>query len=180
MGRECPVCGISLEGMDARAKFCCKEHRWIHHRRAAYDMAKKSRMDPDILAALPPEEPKVRKVGGTYAKNKGARVEREVCDILTAKTGTKVTRILGQARDGGADVAWGPFTIEVKARETVAMPAWQAQVMAAVDGTDQIPAIVWRRKNEKFWIALPFETFVDLFEMLRKAAELGVGNGRNE
>src|SRR5213595_114316 len=175
MMKKCALCQAEFDGKDT-ALYCCDKHRWVDNRRKAYAMAKaRKSMDPAILAALPPEEPKPKKVGGTYAKNKGERVEREVCDILTRITGEKTTRILGQARDGGADVAWGPFTIEVKARETVSMPAWQAQVLAAVSGTDEIPCVVWRRKTEKFWIALPFETFVETFETLRKAATQAVG-----
>lgn len=115
---------------------------------------------------------------GRTARNKGARVERELCKVIEARTGDEVARILGQARDGGFDVQWGPFGIEVKARETIAMPAWQKQVVAAVEGTGLIPAIAWKRSGEKFWIALPFEAFLDVFHMLRKAAELGVkGDG---
>lgn len=174
MEKTCAFCGVLFDGR-VTALYCCAKHRWCDNRKRAYAMSKKNSMDPAILASLPPEEPKAKKVGGAYAKNKGARVEREVCDILTRLTGNKTTRILGQARDGGADVAWGPFTIEVKARETVSMPAWQAQVLAAVSGTDEIPCVVWRRKSEKFWIALPFETFIETFEALRKAATEATG-----
>lgn len=114
--------------------------------------------------------------GGRFARNKGARVEREVCQVIERRTGDVTSRILGQARDGGLDVKWGPFGIEVKARETVAMPAWQKQVMAAVEGSDMIPAVVWRRKGEKLWIALPFEEFLDVFNALRRAAEAGLND----
>lgn len=118
------------------------------------------------------------KSSGRTARNKGARVEREACKLIEAVTGDDVSRILGQARDGGFDAQWGPFGIEIKARETVAMPAWQKQVEAAVEGTGLIPAVAWRRSGEKFWIALPFEAFLQVFDTLRKAAEAGVkGHG---
>lgn len=126
----------------------------------------------DIDATLAPEaadKPK-GKVGGRYAKRKGERGEREVCEIITRVTGEPSKRKLGQAREGGGDVDWGPFLLEVKARSTVAMPAWQQQVCAAVEGTGQVPAVVWRRNGEKFWIAVPFEEFVSIFNTLRLAA----------
>lgn len=126
----------------------------------------------DIEATLAPEaadKPK-GKAGGRYAKQKGERGEREVCALITKVTGEPSKRKLGQAREGGGDVDWGPFLLEVKARQTVAMPAWQEQVRAAVEGTDQVPAVVWRRKGEEFWIAVPFEQFLTIFNTLRLAA----------
>lgn len=135
-------------------------------------MAKKDSKIKEFEAVLAPTEPEKpqKKVGGRYAKQKGERIEREVCAIITQLTGEESKRKLGQAREGGGDVDWGPFLLEVKGRSTVAMPAWQKQVCEAVEGTGQVPAVVWRRNGEKFWIALPFEEFVSIFNTLRLAA----------
>lgn len=165
----CAHCGEKGTGT-ARKRFCDEICRHRFKSKRVY-MAKKARDPLDFENGLP-------KSSGRTARNKGARVEREVCKVIEQKTGDEVSRILGQARDGGFDVEWGPFGIEVKARETVAMPAWQKQVVAAVGDSGQIPAVVWRRSGEKFWIALPFEQFLEVFQMLREAAEAGVkGNG---
>lgn len=122
-----------------------------------------------VLAGDAPDKPK-SKVGGRYAKQKGERGEREVCGIITRLTGEPSKRKLGQAREGGGDVDWGPFLLEVKARQTVSMPAWQEQVRIAANESGQVPAVVWRRKGEEFWIALPFEEFISIFNSLRLAA----------
>lgn len=164
----CRYCGAEGEGTRRRL-FCDTACRCAYNRKLA--MAKKSGDPLDFTDGLP-------KSSGRAARNKGARVEREACKVIEQHTGDEVSRILGQARDGGFDVQWGPFGIEVKARETVSMPAWQKQVVEAVGDSGLIPSVVWRRSGEKFWIALPFEAFLDVFQMLRKAAEAGVkGNG---
>lgn len=165
----CEYCGTEGDGT-RRRRFCDHVCRSAFNNRKIA-MSKKNADPLDFTNGLP-------KSSGRTARNKGARVEREVCKVIEQKTGDEVSRILGQARDGGFDVEWGPFGIEVKARETVAMPAWQKQVVAAVGDSGQIPAVVWRRSGEKFWIALPFEQFLEVFQMLREAAEAGVkGNG---
>jgi len=161
----CRQCGAKAQGT-ARKQFCDETCRIAFHNEKA-KMARKAADPLDFSEGLP-------KNSGRHARNKGARVEREVCKVIEKVTGDEVSRILGQARDGGFDVEWGPFGMEVKARETLSIPAWQRQVVAAVGDTGLVPSIVWRRSGEKFWIALPFEAFLEIFQMLRKAAELGV------
>lgn len=165
----CEYCGT--EGVGTRRKRFCGNVCRCAFKNRRYEMARKG-LDPlDFSNGLP-------KNSGRAARNKGARVERECCKVIEAVTGDEVSRILGQARDGGFDVQWGPFGIEVKARETVAMPAWQKQVVEAVGESGLIPAVCWRRSGEKFWIALPFESFLAVFHALRLAAEAGVkGDG---
>lgn len=171
VSKICQRCQEPFTGR-RQAKYCGDLCRWQDNAAKAYEMKKK---DPkikefdEILTPDAPEGPK-KKVGGRYAKQKGERGEREVCALITKITGEESKRKLGQAREGGGDVDWGPFLLEVKARSTVAMPAWQTQVCAAVEGTGQVPAVVWRRNGEKWWIAVPFEDFVSIFNTLRLAA----------
>jgi hypothetical protein len=40
-----------------------------------------------------------------------------------------------------------------------------------VSGTDKVPTVAWRRKGEEWWIALPMVKFIEIFDLLRKAAE---------
>lgn len=115
-----------------------------------------------------------RRLTGRGARTKGAKGERDVCHLISAVTGEIVNRNIGQSRDGGHDIDWGPFAIEVKSQQSVSMPAWQAQVMKSVAGTDAVPSVAWRRKGEEFWIALPMQQFVEIFNMLRLAAEQGL------
>lgn len=146
----CEWCGKSFASYRNK-KFCSDKCRWKQTRMTKYygdDMAK---------------------LGGKGCRDKGARTEREVCHIIEQIAGDKVSRNLEQTREGGADVHWGPFALEVKARQTIAMPEWQRQVREAVAGTDKIPAVVYRRNGEDFWISLPFSEFLKMFTELRDA-----------
>lgn len=157
--------------MRSTAVYCSHLCRHRHNNAQGAEMRRKEAMQ-EINATLAPDAPeKPRgKVGGRYAKQKGERGEREVCGIITRITGEPCKRKLGQARDSGGDVDWGPFLLEVKARQTVSMPAWQEQVRIAANASGQVPAVVWRRKGEEFWIAVPFEEFISMFNTLRLAA----------
>lgn len=120
------------------------------------------------------EVPLTGKLSGRGRRAKGARGEREVCRLIAGVTGEDIARNISQSRDGGHDIDWGPFAMEVKTTETVSMPAWQSQVLKSVEGTDKVPSIVWRRKGEEWWIGLPLQSFVEIFNMLRLAAEAGL------
>lgn len=169
--KVCAGCGEPFNAARSDAKFCSGTCRSGTHNdvRAAMKRQEAMKVIDAVLAGEQPDKPKP-KVGGRYAKQKGERGEREVCGIITRLTGEPSKRKLGQAREGGGDVDWGPFLLEVKARQTVSMPAWQEQVRIAANESGQVPAVVWRRKGEEFWIALPFEEFISIFNTLRLAA----------
>lgn len=167
------ICGHCEQAFTARrgAMYCSDICR-----SGAYNAMKRQQAMKDINEVLEPEGPVKRKGGGLHAKRKGERGEREVCGIITRITGEESKRKLGQAREGGGDVDWGPFLLEVKSRQTVSMPAWQEQVRIAANASGQVPAVVWRRKGEEFWIAVPFEEFISMFNTLRLAA-MGAQSG---
>lgn len=116
------------------------------------------------------KDPEMQK-RGKQNRAKGARAEREVCHIIERITGTPTSRNLSQTRDAGSDVEWGPFMLEVKYQQHVAMPAWQQQATISAAEKHLVPAVVYRRPQQEFWISLPFEVFVTMFETLRRAAE---------
>lgn len=161
--KTCP-CGVEFVGRPNQ-KYHDDKCRWLHHTytKRGLDMTKREPNAPIDYARQ-----------GKANRAKGARAEREVCHLLTELTGHKVTRNLSQTRDAGSDVEWGPFLLEVKYQKTLALPAWQRQVCAAVQGTDKVPAVVYRRPEEDWWVSLPFPVFVMLFETLRKAAQEAV------
>ena len=78
------------------------------------------------------------------AKDRGAAYEREVCQTLSDALGTKVTRVLGQARDGGSDIDLGPFLIECKRRRKIGVYEWMDQAKTSVCLTVQTPVMVCR------------------------------------
>ena len=66
-------------------------------------------------------------------RRKGAAGENEAAAWLSDRLGTVVKRKLGQARDGGCDLAVGPFRIEVKRRARISSLKWLEQAQAACE-----------------------------------------------
>ena len=87
-------------------------------------------------------------------KSRGADYEREICATLSDHLGTKVKRILSQARDGGADIEVPPFLIECKRRRKIAVYEWLEQAQAATEGTDRIPVVVCRADRKESIVIL--------------------------
>lgn len=163
-----PGCPVEFEGRPNR-KFCCDSCRWTVH---AYE-----RRGMDVTKRKPHEaKPIDYSKQGKANRAKGAREEREVCHIVNRITGSDISRNLSQTRDSGCDVTWGPFLLEVKYQKTLAIPAWQRQVTTAAAKEGLVPCIVHRRPTEDFWISLPFELFVTLFDAMRQKAGLGGGD----
>lgn len=161
---HCKLCGVEFSGRRDK-KYCCDHHRWQDNVKGA-NAVRRVKPDPEN-----PEVPVRGKLSGAGARRKGARGENEVCKILTEIVGTKHVRNLDQTREGGGDISWGPFLLEVKTTETVSMPAWQRQAVASAEKGGDVPAVVWRRKAEQWWVALPFKEFATMFETLRAGAE---------
>ncbi|MFZ9611216.1 MAG: putative PDDEXK endonuclease [Methylococcales bacterium] len=85
-------------------------------------------------------------------RTKGAAGERELAAILTDTLGTKVTRKLGQARDGGDDIQTGKFKWEVKRRAKIAVYEFMDQITAACkDGETPVVAM---RADHKGWLVM--------------------------
>lgn len=78
---------------------------------------------------------------GRSQRTKGATFEREALAEFSAALGEKFTRLLGQARDGGADGKVYALRIEFKRRGELAK--WYAQAVAAAKA-QEIPLVVMR------------------------------------
>lgn len=96
---------------------------------------------------------------GLRQRQRGAETEREVCKIITEKTGWQTNRILGQARDGGADVRLGQFLIEVKRRKAIAVYEWLDQAKAAC-APYELPVVVCRADKREFLVIQPLEDWL--------------------
>ena len=99
---------------------------------------------------------------GKLQRTRGAAYEREVCDVLTKKFGTKVSRKLGQARDGGDDIEVGPLIIECKRRRGIAIYEWLDQVNKAAKDSDRLPVVVARADGRRSVAILDLEDFLAL------------------
>lgn len=105
---------------------------------------------------------------GRMARNKGARGENELAAMLSDELGFVVKRKLGQARDGADDIEVGPFRIEVKRRETLAIMQWVRQIEACTP-KNQIPVVAFRQNGQEWRVVLRMKDFLPL--MSEKLAE---------
>jgi len=87
-------------------------------------------------------------VKGRGRRQKGARGENELAQLLTDQLGFVVKRKLGQARDGGDDIQVGKYKIEVKRHERLSVMDWVRQVEATC-GVGEVPIVVFRQNNLK-------------------------------
>lgn len=104
---------------------------------------------------------------GASQRTKGAVFEREVCDALAARFSTKVTRHIGQSRDGGNDITFGPLVIECKRRKalkTIEGYLRQAQLSLAIQTSPDanIPLVVMRADGGQRMAMLSLDHFLDL------------------
>ena len=98
---------------------------------------------------------------GLRQRQRGAETEREVCKILTDTTGWQTNRILGQARDGGADIRLARWVIEVKRRKAIAVYEWVDQATAAC-AAYEIPAVVCRGDKREFLVIQRLDDWLKL------------------
>jgi len=98
---------------------------------------------------------------GRMSRNKGARGENELASILTDELGFVVKRKLGQARDGADDIEVGPFRIECKRHEKLAVMQWVRQVEACTP-KEQIPLVIFRQNGERWRVIIALEDFVPM------------------
>ena len=98
---------------------------------------------------------------GLMSRNKGARGENELAKLLSDELGFVVKRKLGQARDGADDIEVGPYRIECKRQETLAIMKWCRQVEACTK-PGEIPTVVFRQNGEQWRVVLRLEHFLPL------------------
>lgn len=109
---------------------------------------------------------------GKSQRTKGAVYEREVCDVLTQKTGRKIQRHIGQARDGGNDITVGSLVVECKRRKTLGtVESWLQQAkdaqtaLAADDVRDPyFTVVIARSDGGKSMAIMPLDQFLDVIQ----------------
>lgn len=104
---------------------------------------------------------------GSKSRRKGSSGEREWCDYLR-QNGFEAKRLLGQARDSGADVAVPPVLYEVKRYHKIAVRKFLDQVVRAM-ATDNractIPVVAMREDGRADWmVMLRAEDFMQLIK----------------
>lgn len=97
------------------------------------------------------------------AKDRGASYEREVCKALSDALGSKVTRVLGQARDGGSDIDLGPFMIECKRRRKIAVYEWMEQAKVSSKG-EKMPVVICRGDGKESLVIFRLDDAIKLMQ----------------
>lgn len=103
-------------------------------------------------------------------RTKGARYENEVMAMLSSRWGIKARRLLGQARDGGADGFIPPFVFEFKRRkELKTLTGWLQQCVDALPRfekeckiTPPVPVVVMRADNGESMVLMRLSDFANV------------------
>jgi len=90
---------------------------------------------------------------GKASRNKGARGERELAFLLSQWTGMSIQRKLGAAREGGSDIEWDGWSIEVKRAERLAIVKWWKQCVDQAFKEGNKPLLCWKQ-NRTLWFCM--------------------------
>lgn len=91
---------------------------------------------------------------GRSQRTKGAAAERELSKLLAERLGIECHRNLEQTRSGGADLLGvGPWAVEVKRHERLAINTWWAQ--ACAQAGEAYPALAYRQSRQPWTVLVP-------------------------
>ena len=102
----------------------------------------------------------VAQVTGAYSRNKGARGEREIVQMLKDNLGGEFNRQLKQyqqAQHGDIEQLVGPYLLEVKNCASITnIKAWWQQAVTAAAKVGAVPCLVYKvpRKGWRFVVPL--------------------------
>ncbi len=90
---------------------------------------------------------------GKSQRTKGAAGEREVCHLIRDVLGVEAKRNLSQTREGGCDIAVGPYHVEVKRRARIGqIYDWMDQAEASCQNGER--PVVFCRADKKPWLVV--------------------------
>ena len=87
---------------------------------------------------------------GIMQRRKGARAENQLASLLSESLGISVKRMLGQARDGGADILLGPGAIQVKHSAKAHIKHWWQQTVTDAANCKRSPVLAYKL-NRQGW-----------------------------
>ena len=97
---------------------------------------------------------------GLRERRKGASGERELRRLLCDALGIEITRNLAQSHRGGCDLLGvGPWALEVKRQERLALTQWWYQ--ACEQSVDAIPALAYRQSRKPWLFMVPLEYLLE-------------------
>lgn len=84
---------------------------------------------------------------GRYSRSKGARAERELCELLREYLGVEATRQykqFAQAQHGDIEQLIGPYIVEVKNQAKITLGPWWEQARLAAAKRNARPCVAYR------------------------------------
>ena len=103
-----------------------------------------------------------RKKIGKNNRLRGQQGEREIATLLTETLGVPVKRLLGQARDGGADISTPPYRWEIKRRKAGNIAyQWMEEAYASLLPGER-PLVAFRSDGKKWLVVMPIEDAIQL------------------
>jgi len=98
-------------------------------------------------------------------RNKGARGELEVVELLKATAWPRAHRNFGSGSAGGGDIARGPEGVSLEVKRHRGRLDLQRAIRQAEEGAGErdVPVVAHRRDGERWQATLPLE---DLLELL--------------
>ena len=103
-------------------------------------------------------------MGKINSRDKGARFERRIAKMLR-EYGYEAER--GQQHSGGKDspdVKHNMPRLHIEAKDVEKLNIWNALEQSKRDaGEDEIPVVMFKRNRTQVYVALPFESFMEMY-----------------
>lgn len=101
-------------------------------------------------------------MSGAKSRNKGARGERDVCEMLHKNLGGDFNRNLKQyqkSQEGDIEQLAGPYLLEVKNSPAGIsnIKAWWKQAVTAANKVGAVPCLVYKQSAGKWKFMVPLE-----------------------
>jgi hypothetical protein len=102
---------------------------------------------------------------GKGQRIKGATYERDVAAFLSEVLHLDVRRVLGQARDGGADIHLPGVYVECKRRAAIAVYDWLDQCNKAAAESGSVPIVIARADHQESIVIMKLTDFAPMLSM---------------
>lgn len=103
---------------------------------------------------------------GNMARNKGARGELEVLNLIREAGWPAATRNFQSGGQGHGDIVHGPQSTHIEVKRTEKMRLWDWIEQAAAESAEgHVPTVVFRRSHSEWMACIPFEELLALLRL---------------
>jgi len=110
------------------------------------------------------------------SRAKGIRFERLLANLLTEKTGKKITRNWqAQSAEGGHDLeGMENFAVECKACKTIAVNLWWEQTREQASRSNRIPVLFYKPSQKDWVVVVQLQFILSSFKNLDELASISI------